>query len=44
MNIEEEIFKKGNFQEKELIKYGFKRENNKYILKKPFLNNSFQYL
>ena len=42
MNIEEEIFKKGNFQEKELIKYGFKRENNKYILKKPFLNNSFQ--
>lgn len=42
MNIEEEIFKKGNFQEKELIKYGFKRENNKYILKKTFLNNSFQ--
>ena len=42
MNIEEEIFKKGNFQEEKLIKYGFKRENNKYILKKPFLNNSFQ--
>ena len=42
MNIEEEIFKKGNFQEKELIKYGFKKENNKYILKKPFLNNSFK--
>ena len=42
MNIEEEIFKKGNFQEKELIKYGFKRKNNKYILKKTFLNNSFQ--
>ena len=41
MNIEEEIFKKGTFQEKELIKYGFKKENNKYILKKPFLNNSF---
>ena len=41
MNIEEEIFKKGTFQEKELIKYGFKKENNKYILKKLFLNNSF---
>ena len=42
MNIEEEIFKKGNFQEEKLIKYGFKRKNNKYILKKTFLNNSFQ--
>ena len=41
MSIEEEIFKKGTFQEKELIKYGFKKENNKYILKKLFLNNSF---
>ena len=41
MNIEEEIFKKGTFIEKKLIEYGFKKENNKYILKKLFLNNSF---
>ena len=41
MNIEEEIFKKGTFIEKKLLKYGFKKENNNFILKKPFLNNSF---
>ena len=42
MNIENEIFKRTNVNFKLLEKYGFKKENNIYVLKKSFLDNAFQ--
>ena len=42
MNIENDIFKRTNFNFKLLEKYGFKKDNNIYILEKNFLNNDFK--
>lgn len=39
MNIEKEIFKRSKVDIDKLIKYGFKKENNKYIYEKRFLDN-----
>ncbi len=42
MNIENEIFKKANIDFKKIEKYGFKKEKDKYILEKEFINNDFK--
>ena len=42
MKIEEEIFKKSKPIKEKLIKYGFKKENNIYIIEKTFMNDSFK--
>ena len=41
MTIEEEIFNNYKIIKDNLIKYGFKKENNKLILKKNILDNKF---
>ena len=40
--LEEEVFKRYKFDNKKLIKYGFKKDNNKYIYSTNFLNNAFK--
>ena len=42
MTIEEEIFKKSKPIKQKLIKYGFKKENNTYLIEKTFMNDSFK--
>ena len=42
MTIEEEIFKKSKPNKKQLEKYGFKKENNKYEYKEKIMNNEFE--
>ena len=42
LNIENEVFKRSNVDFKKMEKYGFKKENNKYIFEKNFLNNNFK--
>ncbi len=42
MYIENEIFKKSKINYPKLLKYGFKKENNCYIISKNILNNSFK--
>jgi len=42
MNIEEKIFERSILEEDSLIPYGFKKENNFYILTKQILNNTFK--
>lgn len=41
MNLEEEIFNNYKVDKNKLIKYGFIKDKNKYILKKYILNNKF---
>lgn len=41
MDIEKEIFKKTKINYEKLIKYGFEKQKDSYILKKQFLNNQF---
>lgn len=38
MTIEENIFKRNTIEEDKLIKYGFKKENDKYIYEKEFMD------
>ncbi len=40
--MEKEIFKKSEIDTNKLIKYGFIKENNKYVYMKNILNNSFE--
>ena len=40
--IEEEKFKKSNFVEEKLLKYGFKKSNKKYIYEKNIIDNNFK--
>lgn len=40
--MEKEIFKKSEIDTNKLIKYGFIKENNKYVYRKNILNNSFE--
>ena len=42
MNIEEDVFKKSKFDENRLIKYGFTKNKNKFILYKNIMNDSFR--
>ncbi len=42
MDIENDIFKRTNVNFKLLEKYGFKKENNIYIIEKNFLNDDFK--
>ena len=42
MNLEKDIFKRTTINFKKLIEYGFKKEKDKYIYQKNFLNNDFQ--
>ena len=42
MTIEEEIFKKSKPVEKKLLKYGFKREDIRYIYSKNIMNGDFR--
>ena len=42
MNLEKDIFKRTTINFKKLIEYGFKKEKDKYIYQKSFLNNDFQ--
>ncbi len=42
MNIENEIFKKSEIIYERLIPYGFRKINNKYIISKNILNDSFR--
>ena len=42
MNIEKDIFKRTNVNFKNVEKYGFKKNNNNYVLEKYFLNNDFK--
>ena len=42
MNIENEIFKKINFDFEKIIHYGFKKEKDQYFYQKKFLNNKFE--
>ena len=42
MDIENEIFKRTNINFKLLEKYGFKKENEIYIIEKNFLNDEFK--
>lgn len=42
MNIEKDIFKRTIVNFKQIELYGFKKENNKYILEKNFLKNDFK--
>ena len=42
--IEDEIFRCGKFNTDALIKYGFKKEQNKFIYLKEFMNNEFKAL
>ena len=41
MNIENAVFRKSSADFKKLVNYGFKKENEKYILGKKFLNDEF---
>ena len=41
MNIVDEIFKKTTVNEKNLIKYGFKKDKKGYYLEQKFFNDSF---
>lgn len=41
LSIEEEVFKRSIVNYNKLIDYGFKKDGNRYILKKEFLDNSF---
>lgn len=41
MNIEKEIFEKSKIDENKLIKYGFKKVDNRYKYSKNILDNSF---
>ena len=38
MTIEENIFKRNTIEEDKLIKYGFKKENDKYVYEKEFMD------
>ena len=40
--LEEEVFKRYKFDNKKLIKYGFKKDKNKYIYSTNFLNDTFK--
>ena len=40
--LEEEVFKRYKFDNKKLIKYGFREDNNKYIYSTNFLNDTFK--
>ena len=42
MDLEKDIFKKSIIDNNKLIKYGFKKNNNKYIISKNILNNTFR--
>ena len=42
MNIENEVFKRFSVNYNKLEDYGFKKEKNKYVLEKIFLNNDFK--
>jgi len=42
MNIENEVFKRFSVNCNKLENYGFKKEKNKYVFEKNFLNNDFK--
>ena len=42
MNIEEELFKRSKIDFNKIIKYGFRKEQNKYIYSKNIMNNTFK--
>ncbi len=42
MDLEKDIFKKSIIDNNKLVKYGFKKNNNKYIISKNILNNTFR--
>ena len=42
LNIEDEIFKRAYVDFDKLCDYGFKKDNNGYVLEKIFLNNEFK--
>ena len=42
MNIENEVFKRGNINYSKLIKYGFKKSKDIYTYEKKFLHNNFK--